>query len=156
MPIFTSPSQVNHVGGNWVSVPGGPSGCHTCLGQHPVLPDLLAPYVKNEGIFQCPTLGVPVRRNAQGDACEDYTGAYAYRCYDGFGLPSNVSPILRGGDVFAALIFGLYAPTFVCPQGDTDLLCWMDGLWRLASQHHQTGRRLAHYMLFVGSALWLV
>ncbi len=117
MPIFTSPSQVNHVGGGWVSVPGGMSGCHTRLGQHPVLPDVIGPYTKNEGIFTCPTLNVPVRRNAQGDACEDYTGSYAYRCYDGLGLPGNVSPILRGIDVFAALIFGLYAPTFVCPQG---------------------------------------
>lgn len=117
MPIFTSPGQVNHVGGNWVAVPGGLTGCHTRLGQHPVLPDVIGPYVKNEGIFQCPTLAVPVRRNAQGDACEDYTGSYGYRCYDGLMRPGNVSPILRGVDVFAAIIFGLYAPTFVCPQG---------------------------------------
>jgi len=117
MPVFTSPSQVNHVGGNWVSVPGGQTGCHTRLGRHPVLPDIIGPYTKNEGIFTCPTLNVPVRRNAQGDACEDWTGSYAYHCYDGLGLPGNVTPILRGIDVFAAIIFGLYAPVFVCPQG---------------------------------------
>ncbi|GBC94953.1 hypothetical protein HRbin16_00739 [bacterium HR16] len=117
MFAFNSPSEVSHVGGNWVSVPGGPTGCHTRLGQHPTLVDVLLPYVKNEGIFTCPTLNVPVKRNAQGDVCEDYSGSYAYRCYDGFGLPGNVSPILRGGSVFAAVIFGLYPPPYRCPQG---------------------------------------
>lgn len=117
MPAFNSPGNVNHVGGNWIAVPGGATGCHTRLGQHPTLVDMVVPYTKNEGLFSCPTLGVPVRRNAQGDLCEDYSGSYAYRCYCGYRMPSNVSPILRGGDVFAALIFGFYAPTHVCPQG---------------------------------------
>lgn len=115
---FDSPNDLSHVGwGSWLAVPGGATGCTTRLAAPaPVLVDVLGPYVKNEQMFRCPTLGTPVRRNNAGDLCEDFDGSYGYRCYDGFGRPGNV-PVGPGGAELAAIIFGLAGPAYTCPQG---------------------------------------
>jgi hypothetical protein len=77
--------------------------------------DVITPYIKNEALFTCPTLRVPVTRNSLGHLCEDFAGSYGYRCYDGFGRPGYV-PTYQGGAELAAVIFGL-VPGVVCPQG---------------------------------------
>ncbi|MEZ8220161.1 prepilin-type N-terminal cleavage/methylation domain-containing protein [Candidatus Fervidibacteria bacterium JGI MDM2 JNZ-1-D12] len=112
---FDSPSDLSHFSwGGILAVPGG-GVCNQPLGQAPVIVDVLAPYIKNEQLFNCPTLRVPVMRNSSGHLCEDYAGSYGYRCYDGFGRPGNV-PTYSGGAELAAVIFGLVSGV-VCPQG---------------------------------------
>jgi prepilin-type N-terminal cleavage/methylation domain-containing protein len=115
---FDSPQDLSHYSwGGILSVPGGgpPSGCNTPIGQAPVIVDVIAPYIKNEALFTCPTLRVPVTRNSLGHLCEDFAGSYGYRCYDGFGRPGYV-PTYQGGAELAAVIFGLVSGV-VCPQG---------------------------------------
>lgn len=84
--------------------------------QHPFLVDVIQPYTKNDQMLECPTLRTPVQRNAAGNVISNRGGSYAYRCYCGFGRPSNVTPIALGGAELAGVIFGLIPP-FVCPQG---------------------------------------
>lgn len=112
---FDSPSDLSHFSwGGILAVPGG-GVCNQPIGQAPVIVDILTPYIKNEQLFTCPTLRIPVMRNSSGHLCEDYAGSYGYRCYDGFGRPGNV-PTYTGGAELAAVIFGL-VPGVVCPQG---------------------------------------
>ncbi|MFN4179731.1 MAG: type II secretion system protein [Armatimonadota bacterium] len=112
---FDSPNDLSHFSwGGILAVPGG-GVCNQPLGQAPIVVDNLTPYIKNEQLFTCPTLRVPIMRNSSGHLCEDYAGSYGYRCYDGFGRPGNV-PTYLGGAELAAVIFGLISGV-VCPQG---------------------------------------
>src|ERR1051326_1785517 len=45
-------------------------------GGYPFVPDVLGPYVKNEGVFRCPTYKQPVRRDANGLIVSE--GSYVY------------------------------------------------------------------------------
>ncbi len=60
-------------------------------GRYPHLADVVAPYVKNEGLFKCPTMGKEVQRAAPNNwVVADRGGSYGYRCFCGFGRASNV------------------------------------------------------------------
>jgi prepilin-type N-terminal cleavage/methylation domain-containing protein len=79
-------------------------------GSFPFLVDVLLPYTKNEGLFRCPTLNDTPKRDANGYIQNGSGGSYAYRCYCGFGQPSNVAPIAKGGAELAGVIYGLLPP----------------------------------------------
>jgi prepilin-type N-terminal cleavage/methylation domain-containing protein len=87
------------------------------------LPDLIQPYTKSENLFRCPTFGKAVERDANGVIVNGRGGSYAYRCYCGFGRPSNVVPIAAGGAELAGVAFGL-SPPLVCANRATTSVGW--------------------------------
>src|SRR5262249_52627726 len=82
---FISPGEIVHPrGGPPIKANAG------TVYNGPLMVSVLKPYVKNEGVFLCPTLNVPVKYFATGELAEDFPGSYAYRCFDGYNKPGNV------------------------------------------------------------------
>ncbi|MBM3457830.1 MAG: prepilin-type N-terminal cleavage/methylation domain-containing protein [Armatimonadetes bacterium] len=82
-------------------------------GRYPHLADVVAPYIRNEGLFKCPTMGKEVQRAAPNNwVVADRGGSYGYRCFCGFGRPSNV-PLEQpaaGADLVGFLQLGICRP----------------------------------------------
>jgi prepilin-type N-terminal cleavage/methylation domain-containing protein len=89
----------------------------------PFIPDVLAPYTKAEQLFRCPTFNKTVDRDVNGFIMNGRGGSYGYRCYCGFGRPSNITPIAAGGAELAAVIYGL-APPLNCATRATTSVGW--------------------------------
>jgi prepilin-type N-terminal cleavage/methylation domain-containing protein len=69
---------------------GQPHAFGGTTGQFPHLVDVIQPYVKNEGIFRCPSKNTAVQRDASGFVMSGLGGSYGYRCFDVGGVPGNV------------------------------------------------------------------
>src|SRR5438874_2127450 len=103
------------------NIPGEMPHVHGGLkDSYPFLPDIVQPYVKNEGVFRCPTFGKGVQRDANGLIVNKVGGSYGYRCFCGYGKPSNVAPISAGNaDLVQILAAGYCKVPFTTSVGWT-------------------------------------
>jgi prepilin-type N-terminal cleavage/methylation domain-containing protein len=103
------------------NIPGEQPHVHGGLKDtYPFLADVIQPYVKNEGVFRCPTFNRPVVRDANGLIMNKMGGSYGYRCFCGYGRPSNFTPIGTGhADMVDILAAGYCKVPFTTSVGWT-------------------------------------